>query len=84
MLDTENSDDLNVIRCSLYITDDLLLQSRENHKHGLSIVSLNGKSLHAKFDYIRVLIDKFMKNDCPKLYVCRKVGFHRKQICHVA
>ena len=31
MLDTKNSDELNVIRCSPYITDDLLPQSRENH-----------------------------------------------------
>ena len=65
MLDTENSEELNVIRYSPYITDDLLLQSRENHKHGLSIVSLNCQSLRAKFDYIRLLIDKLMKNDCP-------------------
>ena len=32
MLNTENSDELNVIRYSPYITDDLLLQSRENGK----------------------------------------------------
>ena len=67
MLDTENSDELNVIGCSPYITDALLLQSRENRKHGLSIVSLNCQSLPAKIDYIRLLIDKFMKNDCPEI-----------------
>ena len=50
MLDTENSDELNVIRCFPYITDALLLQSRENHKHSLSIVSLNCQSFYAKFD----------------------------------
>ena len=65
MLDTENSDELNVIRCSPYITDDLLLQSMENRKYGLNILSLNCQSLHAKFDYIRLLIDKFMQKDCP-------------------
>ena len=69
MLNTENSDELNVIRYSPYITDDLLLQSRENCKR-LSIVSLNCQSLHAKFDYIRLLIDKFMKNDCPLQAIC--------------
>ena len=52
MLNTENSDELNVIRYSPYITDDLLLQSRENRKR-LSIVSLNCQSLNAKFDYIK-------------------------------
>ena len=57
MLNTENSDELNVIRYSPYITDDLLLQSRENRKR-LSIVSLNRQSLHAKFDYIRLLNEK--------------------------
>ena len=54
MLNTENSDELNVIQYSPYITDDLLLQSRENRKR-LSIVILNCQSLHAKFDYIRLL-----------------------------
>ena len=33
MLDTENSDELNVIRCSPCIADDLLLQSMENRKY---------------------------------------------------
>ena len=70
MLDTENNDELNAIRCSPYITDDLLLQSGKNRNHGLSIVSLNCQSLHAKFDYIRLLIDKFMKNDCPFQAIC--------------
>ena len=70
MLDTENSDELNVIRCSPYITDDLLLQSMENRKYGLNILSLNCQSLHAKFDYIRLLIDKFMQKDCPLQAIC--------------
>ena len=60
MLDIENSNELNVIQWSPYITDDLLLQSMENRKYGLNILSLNCQSLHAKFDYIRLLIDKFM------------------------
>ena len=70
MLDTESSDELNVIRCSPYITDDLLLQSMENRKYGLNILSLNCQSLHAKFDYIRLLIDKFMQKDCPLQAIC--------------
>ena len=56
MRDIENSDELNVIRCSPYITDDLLLQSMENCKYGLNILRLNCQSLHAKFDYIRLLM----------------------------
>ena len=70
MLDTGNSDELNVIRCSQYITDDLLLQSMENRKYGLNILSLNCQSLHAKFDYIRLLIDNFMQKDCPFQAIC--------------
>ena len=72
MLDTENSDELNVIRCSPFITDVSLLQSSENRKLGLSIVSLNCQSLHAQFYYIRLLIDKLMKNDCSiqAIHVC--------------
>ena len=65
MRDTENSHELNVIRCSPYIIDDLLLQSMENCKYGLNILRLNCQSLHANFDYIRLLIDKFIQKDCP-------------------
>ena len=53
MLNTANRDELNVIRCSPYITDDLLLQSIEDRKYGLNILSLNCQNLHAKFNYIR-------------------------------
>ena len=71
MLDTENSDELNVIRCSPFITEVLLHQSSENRKVGLNIVSLNCQRLkHAQFDYIRLLIDKLMKNDCPIQAIC--------------
>ena len=44
MLDTENNDELNAIRCSPYITDDLLLQSGKNRNHGC-----NGCN-HCKFE----------------------------------
>ena len=71
MLDTENSNEFNVIRYSPYITDDdLLLQSMENRKYGLNILSLNCQILHAKFDYIRLLIYKFMQKDCPLQAIC--------------
>ena len=32
ILDAENNDELNIIRCSPYISDDLVIQSRENCK----------------------------------------------------
>ena len=64
ILDAENNDELNMIRCSPYSSDDLVIRSRENCENGLSIVSLNCQSLHAKFDYIRLLIDKFVNNNC--------------------
>ena len=70
MLDTENSDELSVIRCSPYITDDLLPQCMGNCIYGLNILSLNCQSLNAKFDYIRLLIDKFMQKDCPLQAIC--------------
>ena len=58
---------------SPYISDDLVIQSRENCKNGLSIVSLNCQSLHAKFDYIRVLIDKFANNNCALCLVSARI-----------
>ena len=33
----------------------------KNRKHGLAIVSLICQSLHAKVDYIRLLIDKILQ-----------------------
>ena len=70
ILDAENNDELNIIRCSPYISDDLVIQSRENCKNGLSIVSLNCQSLHAKSNYIRLLIDKFANNNCALQVLC--------------
>ena len=72
ILDAENNDELNSIRCSPYSisSDDLVIQSRENCENGLSIVSMNCQSLHAKFDYIRLLIDKFANNNCALQVLC--------------
>ena len=70
ILDAKNNDELNIIRCSPYIRDDLLIQARKNCKHGLSIVSLNCQSLHAKFDYIQLLIDKIANNNCALQVLC--------------
>ena len=69
-IDAENNDELNIIRCSPYSSDDLVIQSRENCENGLSIVSLNCQSFHAKFDYIRLLIDKFTNNNCALQVLC--------------
>ena len=70
LLHSENSDELNVIRHSPYISDDELFEQRVNCKNGLSILSLNCQSLHAKFDYIKLLIEKFMHNNCPLQVLC--------------
>ena len=55
---------MNVIRHSPYISDDQLLQYRSNKQNGLSIFSLNCQSLHAKFGYIKLLIEKFQVKNC--------------------
>ena len=47
------------------MSDDELIQSRLHHTNGLSILSLNCQSLQAKFDYIKVLIDKFCDSNYP-------------------
>ena len=51
LLNTEDTDELNIIRHSPYYSYDDLLQSSTFHKNGLSMLSLNCQSLHAKFDY---------------------------------
>ena len=47
LLHSENNEELNEIRHSPYISDDL-----------------NCQGLQAKFDYIKLLIDKFVHNNC--------------------
>ena len=41
LLHSENSDELNVIRHSPYISDDELFQQRVNCKNGLSILQMS-------------------------------------------
>ena len=77
LLNTEDTDELNIIRHSPYYSDDDLLQSSTFHKNGLSILSLNCQSLHAKFDNIKSLIDKFAANNCPLQVLClQESWFH--------
>ena len=70
LLNTEDTDELNIIQHSPYYSDDELIQSRMYHNNGLSILSLNCQSLHAKFEYIKLLLDKFSCNNCPLQVLC--------------
>ena len=70
LLQSDDTVELNVIRHSPYISVDELLLSRINKQHGLSILSLNCQSLHAKFDYIKILIEKFQHNNCSLQVIC--------------
>ena len=70
LLNTEDTDELNIIQHSPYYSDDELIQSRMYHNNGLSILSLNCQSLHAKFEYIKLLLDKFSCNNCPLQVIC--------------
>ena len=63
LLNADDSDELNIIRHSPYLSDDYLLHSSTFHKIRLNILSINCQSLHAKFDYIKSLIDKFSANN---------------------
>ena len=65
LLNTAESEELNAIQHSPYFGDDELINSNVHDKYTFSIVSLNCQSLHAKFDYIKVLVDKFMNNNAP-------------------
>ena len=70
LLNTEDTDELNIIRHSPYMSDDELIQSRLHYRNGLSILSLNCQSLQAKFVYIKVLIDKFCDSNHPIQVIC--------------
>ena len=70
LLQSDDTEELNVIRHSPYISIDELLLSRINKQNGLSILSLNCQSLHAKFDYIKILIEKFQHNNCSLQVIC--------------
>ena len=63
LLNTAETEKLNAIQHSPYFGDDELINS--NDKYTFSIVSLNCQSLHDKFDYIKVLADKFIPNNTP-------------------
>ena len=70
LLDIESNEELNVIRHSLYSSDDELIESRINYTTSMNILSMNCQSIHAKFDYVRLLIDKFKNKKCALQVVC--------------
>ena len=70
LLDTAESEELNVIQHSPYFGNDELINSNLHDKYTFSIVSLNCQSLHAKFDYIKVLVDIFINNNTPIRVIC--------------
>ena len=70
LLNTAESEELNAIQHSPYFGDDELINSNVHDKYTFSIVSLNFQSLHAKFDYTKVLIDKFINNNTPIQVLC--------------
>ena len=70
LLNTAESEELNAIQHSPYFGDDELINSNVHDKYTFSIVSLNCQSFYAKFDYIKVLVDKFMNNNTPIQVLC--------------
>ena len=75
LVNTSDTEELNVIKHSPHFSDDEMLQSSIFNKNGLSILSLNCQSLHAKFDYIRLLVDKFAANNCPPQVLCLQASW---------
>ena len=70
LLNSSDTDELNIIQHSPYMSDEELIQSRIRVMNGLNILSLNYRSLHAKFDYIKLLTEKFMSKNCPLQITC--------------
>ena len=65
LLNSFDTDELNIIQHSPYISDEELIQSRIRVMNRLTILILYCQSLHAKFDYIKLLTEKFMSKNCP-------------------
>ena len=57
LLDIESNEELNVIRHSPHSSDDELIESRMNYRTAMNILRMNCQSLHAKIDYVRLLIE---------------------------
>ena len=70
LLDIKSNEELNVIRHSPYSSDDELIESRMSYRTSMNILSMKCQSLHAKFDYVRLLIEKFKNNNCALQVVC--------------
>ena len=70
VLNTSDTDELNVIKHSPHFSDDEMLQSPIFNKNRLSVLSLNFQSFYAKFNYIRLLVDNFAANNCPLQVLC--------------
>ena len=70
LLNSSDTDELNIIQHSPYMSDEELIQSRIRVMNGLNILSLNYQGLHAKFDYIKLLTEKFMSKNCPLQVTC--------------
>ena len=70
LLDIESNEELNVIRHSPYSSDDELIELRMNYRTSMNILSMNCQSLHAKFDYVRLLMEKFKNNNFALQVVC--------------
>ena len=60
LLNSYDTDELNIFQHLPYMSDEKFIQSRIHVKNGLNIFSLNCQSLHAKFDYTKLLKEKFM------------------------
>ena len=70
LLNASDTDELNIIQHSPYMSDEELIQSCIHVKNGLSFLSLNCQSLHAKFDYVKLLTQNFMSDNCPIHVIC--------------
>ena len=70
LLNTAESEELNAIQHSPYFGDDELINSNVHDKYTYIIASLNCQSRDAKFDYIKVLVDKFINNNTLIQVLC--------------
>ena len=65
LLNSPDTDELNIIQHSPYTSDEEMIESRIRVMNGLNILSP-----HAKFDYIKLLTEKFISKNCPLQVIC--------------
>ena len=74
LLNSSDTDELNIIQHLPYMSDKELIRSRIRVENRLNTLSLHCQSLHAKFDDIKLIIQR---NLCLRIVLFRLYAYKR-------